>query len=111
MILKINYLYYIDAEVKAAAGNTEMPKHLLGAFVNCYTCAADEDEAKSKAISSLIKDKFTIVNIADCYRVDEDQFSGNEEDNDDGEPTSNDLTDLRADNDVFYGKFFGYIAE
>ena len=103
----INFdLYYVDAEVKGSKNNKVISRK-EGAFVNCYTYAKSEHEAMKKVKKCLTEDNYEIINIEHSYAVDESDFK-EEEDLEHGEPTQQNLRDLKKDGDVYFAYFHTY---
>jgi hypothetical protein len=100
-------LFFVEAEVEYS---DPQGRSGLGAIVNCYTYVVDRASAQAKVTAALQEDGHKIIGLLDCYRVDEDSFK-EEVDEEFGEPTRADLELIRHTADVYYAYFLTYPME
>lgn len=107
-------LYELEIEVRARPG-ARFPSGIEGAFVRFYVAAEDFMEAIEKMRAAVDIDRYALIEILLCRRIDPDEWEEEREDlfEEDGEsyPDADDLFSLLDNDGWLYGPFYGYTDE
>jgi hypothetical protein len=109
----VNYLFECGVKVRRGLG-CEMPSHLLGAFVACYTAAPDFEEALRQAVAKLKSKGCVFVDVMDgkVRQLDPSQWdqyiASTWPEHVSHFPPQSDLPRLIEAGEVFFGPFCGF---